>query len=30
MLDLSWCGGLSEARKIAGMAEAWHIAGRAA
>jgi L-alanine-DL-glutamate epimerase-like enolase superfamily enzyme len=25
MLDLSWCGGLSEARKIAGMAEAWHI-----
>ena len=22
MLDLSWCGGLSEARKIAGMAEA--------
>jgi L-alanine-DL-glutamate epimerase-like enolase superfamily enzyme len=24
MLDLSWCGGLSEARKIAGMAEAWH------
>jgi galactonate dehydratase len=25
MLDLSWCGGLTEARKIAGMAEAWHI-----
>ena len=25
MLDLSWCGGLSEARKIAGMAEAHHI-----
>jgi galactonate dehydratase len=24
MLDLSWCGGLTEARKIAGMAEAWH------
>lgn len=24
MLDLSWCGGLSEARKIAAMAEAWH------
>lgn len=24
MLDLSWCGGVSEARKIAGMAEAWH------
>jgi len=25
MLDLSWCGGLSEARKIASMAEAWHL-----
>ena len=25
MLDLSWCGGLSEARKIAGMAEAWDV-----
>ncbi len=24
MLDLSWCGGVSEARKIAAMAEAWH------
>jgi galactonate dehydratase len=24
MLDLSWCGGLSEARKIAALAEAWH------
>ena len=24
MLDLSWCGGLTVARKIAGMAEAWH------
>jgi L-alanine-DL-glutamate epimerase-like enolase superfamily enzyme len=24
MLDLSWCGGLTEARKIAGMAQAWH------
>jgi L-alanine-DL-glutamate epimerase-like enolase superfamily enzyme len=23
MLDLSWCGGLTEARKIAAMAEAW-------
>ena len=23
--DLSWCGGLSEARKIASMAEAWHL-----
>lgn len=25
MLDLSWCGGLTEARKIAGMAQAWHV-----
>jgi len=25
MLDLSWCGGLSEARKIAGMVETWHL-----
>ena len=25
MLDLSWCGGLSEAKKIAAMAEAWHL-----
>lgn len=25
MLDLSWCGGLTEARKIAGMAEAWQV-----
>lgn len=25
MLDLSWCGGLSEARKVASMAEAWHL-----
>jgi L-alanine-DL-glutamate epimerase-like enolase superfamily enzyme len=25
MLDLSWCGGISEAKKIAGMAEAWHL-----
>ena len=24
-LDISWCGGLSEARKIASMAEAWHL-----
>jgi L-alanine-DL-glutamate epimerase-like enolase superfamily enzyme len=24
MLDLSWCGGITEARKIAGMAQAWH------
>ena len=25
MFDLSWCGGLSEGRKIASMAEAWHL-----
>ncbi len=25
MLDLGWCGGVSEARKIAAMAEAWHL-----
>jgi L-alanine-DL-glutamate epimerase-like enolase superfamily enzyme len=25
MLDLSWCGGLGEAKKIATMAEAWHL-----
>lgn len=25
MLDLSWCGGISEARKIAAMAEAWNL-----
>jgi L-alanine-DL-glutamate epimerase-like enolase superfamily enzyme len=25
MFDLSWCGGLSEGRKIAAMAEAWHL-----
>ena len=25
MLDLSWCGGLAEARKIAALAEAWHV-----
>ena len=25
MLDLSWVGGLTEARKIAGMAEAWQL-----
>jgi L-alanine-DL-glutamate epimerase-like enolase superfamily enzyme len=25
MLDLSWCGGLTEARAIAAMAEAWHL-----
>lgn len=25
IVDISWCGGLSEARKIASMAEAWHL-----
>ena len=25
MLDLSWCGGLTEARAIASMAEAWKL-----
>lgn len=25
MLDVAWCGGLSEARKIAAMAEAWDL-----
>lgn len=25
MLDLSWCGGVSEAKAIAGMAEAYHL-----
>jgi galactonate dehydratase len=25
MFDLGWCGGLSEARKIGAMAEAWHL-----
>jgi galactonate dehydratase len=25
MIDLSWCGGLSEGKKIATMAEAWHL-----
>lgn len=25
MLDLSWCGGISEAKKIATMAEAWRL-----
>lgn len=25
MIDLSWCGGLSEGKKIASMAEAWHL-----
>jgi L-alanine-DL-glutamate epimerase-like enolase superfamily enzyme len=25
MPDIAWCGGISEARKIASMAEAWHL-----
>ena len=25
MLDVAWCGGISEAKKIATMAEAWHL-----
>ncbi len=25
IMDIAWCGGLSEARKIASMAEAWHV-----
>ncbi len=25
ILDLCWCGGISEARKIAGIAESWHV-----
>ena len=25
ILDLSWCGGISEARKVASIAEAWHV-----
>src|ERR1700689_5058592 len=25
MLDIGWCGGVSEAKKIAAMAEAWHL-----
>lgn len=25
MVDLSWCGGISEAKKIATMAETWHL-----
>ena len=25
MLDIAWCGGISEARKIAAMADAWHL-----
>lgn len=25
MLDLSWCGGISEAKKIAGMAESYQL-----
>jgi L-alanine-DL-glutamate epimerase-like enolase superfamily enzyme len=25
IMDVTWCGGVSEARKIAAMAEAWHV-----
>ncbi len=25
IMDLTWCGGLTVARKVAGMAEAWHL-----
>jgi L-alanine-DL-glutamate epimerase-like enolase superfamily enzyme len=25
IMDIAWCGGLSEARRIAALAEAWHI-----
>ena len=25
MMDIAWCGGISEARKIASMAETWHL-----
>jgi L-alanine-DL-glutamate epimerase-like enolase superfamily enzyme len=25
MFDIGWCGGISEARKIAALAEAWHL-----
>jgi L-alanine-DL-glutamate epimerase-like enolase superfamily enzyme len=25
IMDIAWCGGISEARKIAAMAEAWHV-----
>lgn len=25
IMDLSWCGGISEARKVASMAETWHV-----
>ena len=25
MFDLGWCGGISEAKKISTMAEAWHL-----
>jgi len=25
ILDVTWCGGVSEARKVAAMAEAWHV-----
>ncbi len=25
IMDVAWCGGLSEARKVAAMAQAWHV-----
>ena len=25
IMDITWCGGLTEAKKVAGMAEAWHV-----
>jgi galactonate dehydratase len=25
IMDIAWCGGLTEAKKVAGMAEAWHV-----
>ena len=25
IMDIAWCGGISEARKVAAMAEAWHV-----
>ena len=25
IMDIAWCGGLTEAKKITGMAEAWHV-----
>ena len=25
IMDIAWCGGLTEAKKVAAMAEAWHV-----